>query len=121
MPETQERPTVGATAAAISNAVVKLTSEYTGRGPTKARTTVTDDMVVVLMADTLLKAERRLIENGAAETVCDMRRKFQSAMRSELIAVIEEHTGRQVAAFMSDNHIDPDFASEVFVLEPASA
>lgn len=42
-------------------------------------------------------------------------------MRSDLIAVVEERTGRRVAAFMSDNHIDPDFAAEVFVLEPASA
>ena len=119
MPDIQERPTLGTTAAAISNAVVKLTSEYTGRGPTKARTTIADDMVIVLMADTLLKAERMLVENGAADTVCDMRRRFQSAMRSDLIAVVEEHTGREVVAFMSDNHIDPDFASEVFVLKPA--
>ena len=110
MPDTRERSTVGTTAAAISNSVVKLTSEYTGRGPTKARTTITEDMVIVLMPDTLLKAERTLVESGQADTVREMRRRFQAAMRSDLIAVVEEHTGRNVAAFMSDNHIDPDFA-----------
>ena len=31
---------------------------------------------------------------------------------------IEELTGRKVIGFMSDNHIDPDLAVEVFVLEP---
>jgi hypothetical protein len=29
-----------------------------------------------------------------------------------------EATGRKVIAFMSDNHIDPDYGAEVFVLEP---
>jgi uncharacterized protein YbcI len=31
---------------------------------------------------------------------------------------IERLTGRKVIGFMSDNHIDPDLAVEVFVLEP---
>ena len=39
-------------------------------------------------------------------------------MREDAIAKIEELTGRKVAAFMSANHIDPDLAAEVFVLEP---
>lgn len=69
----------------------------------------------------MLKAERVLVENGAADTVCDVRRTFQAAMRSDLIAVVEEYTGRKVAAFMSDNHIEPDMAVEVFALEPELA
>lgn len=118
MPDTQERPISGSTAAAISNAVVRITSEYTGRGPTKARTTISHDLIVVLMADTMLKAERSLVEKGESETVLGMRKKFQSAMRDDLVATIEEHTGRKVAAFMSDNHIDPDMGVEVFALAP---
>ena len=39
-------------------------------------------------------------------------------MREDAIASIEELTGRKVAAFMSANHIDPDLAAELFVLEP---
>jgi uncharacterized protein YbcI len=52
------------------------------------------------------------------EHVRGVRQKFQDAMREELVASIEEITGRKVIGFMSDNHIDPDLASEVFVLEP---
>ena len=118
MPDTQQRPTSGSTVAAISNSVVRLTSQYTGRGPTKARTTLLDDLVVVVMADTMLQAERVLVEKGEAATVVEMRRKFQIAMRDDLIATVEEHTGRKVAAFMSDNHIDPDMAVEIFALSP---
>jgi hypothetical protein len=39
-------------------------------------------------------------------------------MREDAIAKIEELTGRRVTAFMSANHIDPDLAAELFVLEP---
>jgi hypothetical protein len=37
----------------------------------------------------------------------------------DAIASVEELTGRTVTAFMSANHIDPDLAAELFVLEPA--
>ena len=108
----------GAMAAAISNAVVHTTREYTGRGPTKARTHISDEVITCVLADTLTKGERKLVDNGMGEHVRGVRQKFQDAMREELVASIEEITGRKVIGFMSDNHIDPDLASEVFVLEP---
>ena len=40
--------------------------------------------------------------------------------RADVSREIEELTGRKVIGFMSDNHIDPDLAVEVFVLEPLS-
>jgi hypothetical protein len=40
-------------------------------------------------------------------------------MRDDLIAIVGRHLERTVIAFMSQNHIDPDLAVEVFVLEPA--
>ena len=36
----------------------------------------------------------------------------------EISLEIEALTGRKVIGFMSDNHIDPDLAVEVFVLAP---
>jgi uncharacterized protein YbcI len=39
-------------------------------------------------------------------------------MEEDISREIEELTGRKVIGFMSDNHIDPDLAVEVFVLEP---
>ena len=45
-----------------------------------------------------------------------MRSDFQEAMREELVVGIEELTGRTVAAFLASNSIEPDMASEVFVL-----
>ena len=38
---------------AISNAIVRLLREYTGRGPMKAHTTIRDNVVVVMLEQTL--------------------------------------------------------------------
>ena len=110
--------TRGHTAQAINHAVVRVVRDYTGRGPTQSHTTITDDVIIVVLRDTLLKAERRLVDDGQSQAVRDMRRRFQSAMQRELVAVVTEHSGRSVEAFLSDNVVDPDVAVEVFVLGP---
>jgi uncharacterized protein YbcI len=118
MSESAERAR-GTTASAISSGAVRMLHEYTGRGPTKARTTINRDTVMILLGDTLTKGERKLAEKGDAEVVLQMRHRFQEAMRDDLIALVEIQTERNVVAFMSANHIDPDMAAEVFVLEPS--
>ena len=110
----------GPRAAAISNAIVRLLHEYTGRGPTRARTTIGDDVIVCVLADTLTKSEWKLVQAGEERLVLDQRSTFQRLMRNEAIAAVEGLSGRTVAAFMSNNHIDPDLAVETFVLEPHS-
>ena len=105
----------------ISTATVRLLHEYTGRGPTKAKTTINDDVVTVMLADTLTKGERKLAESGRGDRVIDIRHDFQLAMRDELVAIVEGQLERKVIAFMSQSHIDPDLAIEVFVLEPVAA
>jgi uncharacterized protein YbcI len=104
--------------AAISNATVRLLAEYTGRGPTRARTTISGRWVFITLEDTLTKGERQLAANGHGDWVLQTRKHFQSVMQAELQAAVERYTGRQVVAFMSDNHIDPDVAVEVFMLAP---
>jgi hypothetical protein len=42
-------------------------------------------------------------------------------MRDDLVAIVERQLDRKVIAFMNQNHIDPDLAVEVFVLEPDGA
>jgi uncharacterized protein YbcI len=112
------RPDNGALQAQISEAVVRLLAERTGRGPTKARTTISRDLVVVVLQDSLTSGELFLAGSDRAEQVLDTRRAYQDSMRPDYIAAIEALTDRTVAAFMSANHIDPDLAAEIFVLEP---
>jgi len=108
----------GEAAQAISNALVRLLRDYTGRGPTQAYTTITETHVIVVLRESLLKAERSLVKDGHSDAVIDMRRRFQRTMKADLVAAIELNTGREVLAFLSDHHIDPDIAVEIFILKP---
>jgi uncharacterized protein YbcI len=112
------RPNGGAMASTISNAVVRLMSEYTGRGPTRARTYIEDELVTVVLQDTLTKGERSLVRDGQVDLVLRTRKAYQNTMRTDLVDSIESITGRTVIAFLSDNHMEPDIAIESFVLEP---
>ena len=105
----------------ISTGVVQVLHEYTGRGPTKAKTLINDDMVTVVLADTLTKGESKLVERGRSRRVLELRHDYQLIMRRALTELVERSLGRKVIAFMSQNHIDPDLAVEVFVLDPAEA
>jgi uncharacterized protein YbcI len=113
-----EDAALGPRGAAIANLVVRVVSEYTGRGPTRARTHLSGNLVCVVLEDTLTKGERSLVRDGLADQVLDMRKSFQKTMRGELVSGIEELTGRRVIAFMSDNHLDPDMGMEAFILAP---
>ena len=110
----------GSIAHAISHMMVSLLSEYTGRGPTKARTYMQDDLVAIVLRDTLTRGERSLVADGEAEHVLHTRKMYQRTMRPAIVSGVEELTGRQVIAFLSDNHIDPDVAVETLLLAPES-
>jgi len=108
----------GSVTAAISNATVKLLHEYTGRGPTKARTYVNENLITVVLEDTLTMGERSLVRDGEIDLVLATRKAFQRTMGPELVAAVERESGRKVFAFLSDNRADPDVAVESFVLVP---
>jgi uncharacterized protein YbcI len=111
-------PPDGHLAAAISKTVVQALARTTGRGPTKAKTTLGDNGVFVVLQDTLTQGEQTLSDAGQGRAVLDLRRRWQGVMQDQVSRDIEDLTGRKVIGFMSDNHIDPDLAVEVFVLEP---
>jgi uncharacterized protein YbcI len=119
--DTTRPPPSGSKSAAISSMTVRLLSQYTGRGPTRARTYVNDDLITVVLQDTLTKAEQTLVDKDRVGLVLTTRATFQEVMGDDLIAGIEEILGRKVVAFLSANHVDPDVAIESFVLAPAGA
>jgi uncharacterized protein YbcI len=112
------RPQGGELAAAISNSIVKELARATGRGPTKARTTLGKNAVFVVLQDTLTRGEQTLADTGGGNAVLDLRRRWRRLMETQMRSEVENLTGRRVIAFMGDNHIDPELAVEVFVLEP---
>ena len=109
--------TRGEIAAEISTTLVQLLKEHADRGPTKCRTYIDDDLIIVLMRGGFSRLENTLFEDGKFLDVRSMRHTFQDTMEGRFTEVIERVTGRQVAAFMSASHQHPDLQMEVFVLD----
>jgi uncharacterized protein YbcI len=101
----------------LASAIVRVVTDYVGRGPTRARAFYHHNVVVVILEDALTQAERSLAAAGKPGDVRNLRRQFQFTMQDEFVRVVEELTGCKVTAFMSDNNVDPDLAAEIFVLD----
>ena len=74
-PEAPQGQSIGAR---ISNLVVHLMSTYTGRGPTKAWTSMDDELISVVLRDTLTKGERSLVSDSRSQVVLDLRKAYQN-------------------------------------------
>ena len=64
---TQYTLTHGELGAAISTAIVHMLAETTGKGPTKAKTTLGENGVFVVLQDNLTKGERTLAAAGEGQ------------------------------------------------------
>ena len=104
--------------AAVTNGIVRLFRDYYGRGPTKAKSYVLDDRILVcVLEETMTKVEKTLVENGHGDKVREVRLTFQEAMADEFMAEVSTHMGRKVVAYHSQLTLDPDIGFEFFVLE----
>ena len=115
--EPREAPD-GALRQDISNEIVGLYKEHYGKGPTRCRTYLEPDLVIVVLGEGYTAAEQTLFEGGRWYEVRQTRQIWQDTMKERFVETIERLTGRSVRAFMSANHQDPDLAVEMFVLDP---
>jgi uncharacterized protein YbcI len=88
-------PRAGDLRQALSDAIVRVSADFIGRGPTRAKTYVVENIVFCVMQDTLTRGERSLVADDDGESVRQMRRRFQDAMRRHVCAAIEELTDRK--------------------------
>lgn len=118
-PATVEPRSEGELARDLARAMVALYKDYVGRGPTHARAYVEDDLITIVLQETMITAEKTLAEEGEDDLVRGVRRVLQGKFREDAVEIVERLTSRKVKAFLSDHAIDPDVAIEAFVLEPA--
>jgi uncharacterized protein YbcI len=108
----------GRQAVEISNHLTHSHREHFGRGAGNVKTVIQKGFVVTFLEDIYTPFEKTLISGGHEQLVMDARFAFQQMKREEYVGIIEAVTGRKVRAFLSQNHIDPAIAAEIFVLEP---
>lgn len=103
--------------AAVTREVVRIHSANLGRGPKKSFSHHSGSVVITIMQEVMTQAEQSLAAGGEGDAVLAMRRLAQRTMAEEMKATVERLTARRVIAFMSDNHLEPDMAVEVFILD----
>jgi len=104
--------------AAISNRIVAMLREHYGRGPINAKTYVMDDMIIVVLRGSgFIPLEQTIMDSGEPERVLAIREDFQRVMAGRFQQVIEELTGRNVVAFVSRGHVEPDITMEIFFID----
>ena len=105
---------------AVTEAMVALHKRYHGREPASARSQMMgEDMLACLLGDVYTDVEKTMIELQRHAMVHETRSAFQHAMERRFITVVERHTKRRVAKFISTHHVGPDLELEIFVLEPS--
>ena len=112
----EPQQSIGEIRAAISREMVRLQAEYYGKGPTRAKTYIVDDLVVVVLEETFTRAEKTLAERGEREAIQHIRRRFQQQMAESFTSVVEQATGRKVRVFLSETDIEQDVSVETFLL-----
>lgn len=108
----------GNTAASISQAIVRLVRTRTGRGPTKAKTSLSADLAIVTLGEYLTAAEKTLVRDGHSKLARQFRTTLHDGMRADAVAAVEEITGRQVAAYLTAHQHDPELAMIAFHFSP---
>ena len=104
--------------AAISNGIVAIMREHYGRGPMKAKTYVIDDIIVVVLRGAgFTPLEKTMMDSGESTRVVALREDFQRYMATAYKSLIERLTQRQVVAFLSQAHVEPDITIEVFFVD----
>ena len=103
--------------AAVTNGIVKLFRDYYGRGPTKAKSYILDDRILVcVLEDTMTRVEKTLADNGQGHKVREVRLVFQEAMAHAFKQCVRDSLQREVVAYHSQLTLDPDLGFEFFVL-----
>jgi uncharacterized protein YbcI len=103
----------------ISNAMVALKKQLYGKGPTKSKTFINDNIVFCVLDGGLTRNEETLLAAGEEQLIRSYRLRFQEVVEETSTTAIERITGRKVLTYHSQIVFDPHMAFEIFVLDAA--
>jgi uncharacterized protein YbcI len=109
----------GGLLAAVSRSLVQLHKECYGKGPTRARSYASEDLLVCILEGGFTKGEKTLRDHGHEDAVQDQRELIQEVLRKRFVETVEGLVRRKVLTFISGVDPQTETSAEVFVLEPA--
>jgi uncharacterized protein YbcI len=110
--------TKGQVEAEISDAMVRLQREQTGRGPTQAKTYIVEDMVIVRLQEVLTPAERQLTGNPHGQSlVKQFHQQMHEISRRMLERIVEDATHCRVTSIHNDVSTKTGEQVAIYVLD----
>jgi uncharacterized protein YbcI len=104
---------------AVTEAMVALHQRYHHRAPVTAKTLMLGgELLACVLSGVYTTVEQTMIELQHSTVVQETRSAFQDAMQHKFIAAVEQLSGRDVLAFISNHHVGPDIEIELFMLKP---
>lgn len=104
---------------AVTAAMVALHQRYHQRVPVTAKTLLLgSDLLACVLGGVYTDVEKTMIELQRSTIVQETRSAFQTAMQHKFIAAVEQLSGRDVLAFISNHSVGPDMEIELFMLTP---
>jgi uncharacterized protein YbcI len=101
---------------AVTDAMVALHRRYHHRAPVSAKTQMLgNELLACVLGGVYTDVERTMIELQRSTIVQETRSAFQNAMQHKFIDEVERLSGRDVLAFISNQHVGPDIEIELFV------
>jgi uncharacterized protein YbcI len=97
--------------------MVKAMKSFYGRGPTKAKSYLIDDLLFVVMRGGMTEAEQTLLDAGEGDAVRGFRQHFENVMAKRLIGTVEQLTKRKVVTYQSQVLFDPHTIIEIYLFE----
>jgi uncharacterized protein YbcI len=105
----------------ISNGMVGLYKQATGRGPTKARTHFAGpDTLLIMLGDSLTAAEQTLLAMGESERVTETRLVLEQALEPAARSLVERVVGRRTIAFITGIDLRHAVTTMVLTLEASA-
>ena len=114
------RGDLGEVSSHVSRQIVQLHARLYGRGPTRAKTYITQDYLLSVLEEIFTPAERTLIAAGKGEHVQSTRMAFQDAVKDSFVEIVAETTGRPVRTLVSQVDLQTGVAIELFLFETRS-
>jgi uncharacterized protein YbcI len=103
---------------AVTAEMVMFHEHYHHRIPVTAKTVLLgDEVLICVLGGVYSDVEKTMIELQRGTLVQQVRSAFQVAMQRRFIATVERLSGREVLAFISDQHVGPDIEIELFMLK----
>ena len=101
----------------ISNAMVGMKKQFYGRGPTKAKTYINDNIVFCVLEGGLTRNEETLLAAGEEQLIRHYRLRFQEIVTETAEGTVEQLTGCKVLTYHSQIVFNPHTIFELFVLD----